>query len=707
MKEEFKYYSVCMLDNGKQITFVQESIPLYAKRVADVLIENGFESYLVGGSVRDLMLHRVPADFDIATNCLPDKIQELFPKSVSTGARFGTITVVMEDEFGENHNVEVTTYRSESEYYKGRWPGKVEFSKSIEKDLERRDFTINAFALDMAKLGRPDVIVEELVMDLFGGLADLTNRTIRAVGDPNERFSEDALRMLRACRLASQLSFSLDENTKEAIKINVDLVKQVSIERIRDEFLKMLYKSPRPSVGIEMLRETGLLGVFLPELLECVGVTQPEYHVDDVYTHSLKVVDLALDEVKVAGLLHDIGKARTISKDSKGTHFYQHDELGAKMAENIMKRLKFPTREIEKNLLLIRNHMFYYPSADWRKTNIQLKSDTLRLVVMRHAETDYNLRQKLVGSLDVELSDNGRKQASKAAENLSELGVDFIIASPLKRALETAQIINNKLNIEIVVDDRFRERNFGILEGLSWQEFANKYPDIAAHPGNSEKRQEYLPEGESITEVNQRVKLGLASLYKKYAGKSILLVTHQGIIRLIRRLVSEETEAETLKSEFENSEYKEILIKEDSLDQNILSDIELQQLEKEDNVGKLVGGWSDAAIRRFILKIGGMDNFNDLIKLRLADATANPKTTFSSLEVQALQGRVSRLLEQDSILKTTDLKINGTDLIKLGVDPGPEIGRVLKLLLDEVLDDPALNDAEILSKIVISKYLKK
>ncbi len=695
-----------MLHGSNEINFVQQTIPLYVKRVADILIENGFESYLVGGSVRDLMLHRIPADFDIATDSLPEQIQKLFPKSISTGAKFGTITVVMEDELGENHNVEVTTYRSESEYYNGRWPGKVEFARTIDEDLKRRDFTINAFALDMSKLDQPDVIIEELVLDLFHGIDDLANKIIRAVGDANERFGEDGLRMLRACRLASQLGFRVEQITKDAIKSNIDIVKQVSIERVRDELLKMLYKSPKPSVGIELLRETGLLRVFIPEMIECIGITQPEFHVDDVYTHLLKVVDLALDEVKVAALFHDIGKARTALIDNKGTHFYQHDQVGAKMAEVIMKRLKFPNKEIERNILLIKHHMFYYPSADWRKTNIQVQESPMRLFLMRHGQTDHNEEKKLIGNLDVDLNETGRNQIRAIAQTLIDKNIGVIVTSPLKRARQTAEIVNGLLKVDIVVEERFKERNFGILEGLSWDEFSQKYPAIASQPGNSEKRQEYLPNGESIETVNERVKSALSTLYKKYAGKSILLVTHQGIIRLIRRLLVQESVEDTLNNEFKNGEYKEIEVSKSNFDSNILSDVELEKLEYEHNLGKLVGGWTDAAIRRFIARVGGVENFNDLIKLRIADATANPKSTFSNVEIEALQNRVAKILAQDAALKLTDLQINGSDLMELGVDAGPQIGRILDSLLESVIDNPELNTKEELLNIVKSKYLK-
>ncbi|HRX43837.1 MAG TPA: HD domain-containing protein, partial [Candidatus Dojkabacteria bacterium] len=327
-----------------------------------ILSKEGYEVYLVGGAIRDIAMGKTPNDYDLATNALPDEMLELFPKSVSTGAKFGTVIALVEDSKKENHDVEVTTFRSEEEYIDGRWPSKVEFVDEIYKDLGRRDFTINAMAIDLPLelLDSQEIERDWEVYDPFGGMEDIKLKLVRAVGTPIERFKEDGLRAFKACRLASQLEFEIERDTFEAIKECIPIAKQVSMERIRDEFMKLLLKSPKPSKGIDLMRESGLLQIFLPELLEGFGVEQKLYHVDDVYWHSLKTCDYAEDSVKLAALLHDIAKPRT---DMGNGHFYGHDVMGVEMIETIMKRLRFSKTEIERVKTLVRNHMFYYPHS--------------------------------------------------------------------------------------------------------------------------------------------------------------------------------------------------------------------------------------------------------------------------------------------------------------------------------------------------------
>ena len=214
----------------------------------------------------------------------------MFPKSVSTGAKFGTVIVLVQDEHGETYEVEVTTFRCESGYVDGRWPSSVKFVEDINRDLGRRDFTFNAMAIDLSKLelesGEEEKEVE--IYDPFDGVGDIKKKIVRAVGTPIERFKEDGLRSFKACRMASQFGFSIEPVTLDAIKKSISVAENISMERIRDEFMKMLINSPKPSVGIELMRETGLLQIFLPELLEGFGVEQKLYHADDVYYHSIK-----------------------------------------------------------------------------------------------------------------------------------------------------------------------------------------------------------------------------------------------------------------------------------------------------------------------------------------------------------------------------------------------------------------------------------
>lgn len=467
----------------KKDNFINKIPPAVLKVVHD-LEEAYFEAYLVGGCVRDLLLGLVPKDFDITTNAIPDQIAKIFPQSVTTYAKFGTVLVLTKDEHNETMPIEVTTYRSEMDYRDGRWPQKVEFTTKIAKDLGRRDFTINAFALKIE-----DQKTE--VIDLFNGLSDLRKRVIRAVGTPLERLEEDGLRGFRACRLASVLECEIEGETFTAIKKAKEISAQVSIERIRDEFFRLIMESPKPSVGIELLRKTDLLELFLPELLEGIGVQQPEYHIHDVYYHSLACLDAAPDRIKLAAFFHDIGKPRVKNVEfeekylqkliKKGkpipkNHFFGHDQESAKMTEEIMGRLRFPKIMIKTTMALVRWHMFYYQDE-----------------------------------------------------------------------------------------------------------------------------------------------------------------------------------------------------------------------------------WTDAAVRRFINRVGGEEMVDLLFELRIADAACNPKSDFTPAEIQKLEKRIAEVRAKDMVLKVEDLAISGEDLLKIGIPESPKIGEILKDLLDRVLDDPSLNRKDTLLKIVKQK----
>jgi poly(A) polymerase/tRNA nucleotidyltransferase (CCA-adding enzyme) len=459
------------------------TLPDYVQKTAKMLIDEGFECYLVGGAVKDIVLGNTSHDYDLATEALPDEMLNIFPESVATGAKFGTILALTPDSKGEVFEVEVTTFRSEAEYVDGRWPSSVEFVVDIDKDLGRRDFTFNAMAIDLSRADLSGSDKEQLldIYDPFNGITDLNRKIVRAVGTPIERFKEDGLRAFRACRLASELEFEIEEDTYNAISESVPVVEMVSMERIRDEFMKLLLYSPKPSKGINLLKDTGLLDIFLPELVQAVGVEQKLYHKYDVYEHSLRTCDIAEDSVKLVALLHDIGKIHTDSGDG---HFYNHDSKGAEMVGEIMKRLKFPNEEIEKAKKLVKNHMFYYPH---------------------------------------------------------------------------------------ITDDMEQEEK-------------------------------------------EKVKL------------------HE---------------------------------------------------------------WSDAAIRRFLQRVGE-ENIEDLFRLRIADATANPYSEFDPTEIAKLQSHISEVLQQDMALKVSDLKITGDDLAEIGIERGPKMGEILNKLLDVVIEDPLKNKNDIL-----------
>jgi len=336
------------------------NIPREIQIIIEKLEKSGFEAYIVGGCVRDFLLKKTPKDWDITTDTKPEEIQKIFPKSFYNN-KFGTVTVINKDTKDETlKNIEITTYRIEAKYSDKRHPDKIEFTLRLEDDLARRDFTINAMAIKITNYQLP--ITNYQIIDLFSGQEDLKNKIIRAVGDPNKRFNEDALRMLRAVRFSSELDFEIEKNTFKAIKKNSELLKLISQERIRDE-LKKIILSGKPSEGIELLRKSGLLKYIIPELELGVGVSQNRHHIYTIYEHcllSLKYCPSKKLETRLAALLHDIAKPQTKAGVGPNSTFYNHDFLGAKFSRRILKRLKFPGKIVDKVSLLVKNHMFYY-----------------------------------------------------------------------------------------------------------------------------------------------------------------------------------------------------------------------------------------------------------------------------------------------------------------------------------------------------------
>ena len=321
-------------------------IPNDVKIILDTLKNNGYESYIVGGSVRDSIIGiSLPKDYDVTTNAMPKQIISLFDKTVPTGINHGTVTVIV-----NGHGYEVTTYRIDGEYLDNRRPNGVTFVLNLKEDLARRDFTINALAFSE----------EDDLVDYFGGMDDLENKIIRAVGEPNKRFQEDALRMLRAIRFAASLNFDIEEKTMQAIKANCHLVLNVSNERIRDELCKMLL-SNNTTRALRLLEESKLLELILPELQLAVGFNQQNpYHDKDIFEHTLAVVEKCPPEInlRVAGLLHDIAKTDCFTVDTKGIgHFYDHDKKGVILCKQILRRLKFDNKSINEISILVKEHM--------------------------------------------------------------------------------------------------------------------------------------------------------------------------------------------------------------------------------------------------------------------------------------------------------------------------------------------------------------
>ena len=334
-------------------------IPTEVIQTLQTLEKAGFEAYLVGGCSRDIFLGRKPKDWDITTNATPPQIQALFVKTVYEN-KFGTVAVIHETtEDPTLKSIEVTPYRLESGYSDRRHPDSVTFSTTISDDLKRRDFTINAIALTTSGDAIKDTI------DLFNGFADIKDKIIRTVGKPDDRFTEDALRMMRAIRLSVELSFTIEVNTLTSIQKHSSLIRDISIERIRDEFTKILL-SPQPKRGIELLHETGILKHIIPELEVGIGVTQNQAHAFDVWEHLLRSLQTAADknwplDIRLTALFHDISKPKTkgLSRETGIITFYGHEVVGSRETRKILERMKFSRVTIEKVTTLVRWHMFF------------------------------------------------------------------------------------------------------------------------------------------------------------------------------------------------------------------------------------------------------------------------------------------------------------------------------------------------------------
>ncbi len=341
-----------------------QKIPKEIIDIANIFIEKKYEIYLVGGCVRNILLHKDVVDWDLTTNATPEQILELFPDAFYNND-FGTVgvpTILQETE--HTGVVEITTFRTEKGYTDKRRPDQVSWGKTIHEDLQRRDFTINALAIQLSFVPSHGGQLSTHLIDPYDGQKDLKNNLIRAVGDPSLRFKEDALRLIRAIRFAAQLGFSIETDTLDAINQNAQLLSYIAQERIRDELFKIL-ASIYPYEGIMLLKNTNLLTYILPELLEGIGIGQARpgrHHTEDVFTHnvlSLKYCPSTNPLVRFATLIHDVGKPRVASTDENGlVVFYNHEVMGARMAYEISNRLRFSKEQRNKIVTLIRWHMF-------------------------------------------------------------------------------------------------------------------------------------------------------------------------------------------------------------------------------------------------------------------------------------------------------------------------------------------------------------
>lgn len=372
-------------------------VPPPLRPIGRIFQEAGYQAYLVGGAVRNILMKLRPTDWDVATDATPEQVITLFRRVIPTGIKHGTVTVLFKDQ-----KVEVTTFRVEGTYSDSRHPDSVTFAPSVEEDLSRRDFTINAMALRLT---------DGSFVDPFSGMTDLKAKVVRAVGNADERFAEDALRMLRAVRFAAQLEFEIDGTTLAAIRPAVSRIAAVSAERVRDELSKIL-ASRKPSTGFALMQECGLLAALLPELEACVGIEQAdtlETTADfglgrattrkesfDVFRHSILACDGAPAddlELRLAALLHDVGKAPTFERDQQGNiSFHRHEEVSEALTREMLTRLRYPNAVISNVCHLVRNHMFHYEDS-WsdaavRRFIARVEPENIQnLIVLRRADT--------------------------------------------------------------------------------------------------------------------------------------------------------------------------------------------------------------------------------------------------------------------------------------------------------------------------------
>jgi tRNA nucleotidyltransferase (CCA-adding enzyme) len=346
-------------------------IPREIASIIDQLRKNGFEAYIVGGCLRDFLRGVEPEDWDVTTSAKPEEIQKIFVESFYEN-KFLTVTVRTKSKNPKLAEIEITTYRSEAKYEDKRHPDKIEFAETIEEDLARRDFTVNAMALEPGLKPAPAGII-----DPYNGQKDLKDKIIRAVGQPDERFGEDALRMMRAIRFAATLGkgWRIEPATVAAIRKNALWISAISKERIRDEFLKIIM-SEKAAEGIELMRQAGILKFVLPELEEGCGVSQNKHHLYDCYEHNLKSLEYAAKKnfnkyVRLAALLHDIAKPRAKRGQGPEATFYGHEILSAKMAYQILNRLRFSKKDVEKIVKLVRYHLFYYNVGEVSESSVR------------------------------------------------------------------------------------------------------------------------------------------------------------------------------------------------------------------------------------------------------------------------------------------------------------------------------------------------
>lgn len=425
------------------------NLPYYIKNTIKKIEENNYEAFVVGGAVRDYIIGCIPSDFDIATNATPEEIKRIFSNFnvIDTGIKHGTVSLII-----NKYCVEITTYRSDGKYLDNRHPNQITFVKTLKEDVSRRDFTMNAIAYN------------KNIVDYFGGIDDIENKIIRTVGNSDKRFKEDALRILRAIRFSSTLNFQIEEETSIAIHKNAKLLSNVSAERIRTEFTKTL-------LGVNCFQALNdyidVIGVFIPEVLHMVGFNQNnKHHIDDLIIHTLKVVKMVkpVNYLRLAAFLHDFGKVTSYSVDSQGEgHFYGHEKISAKLAETIMRRLKYSNKDINKVITLIENHMI----------QIEANEKQLKRLIQKIGIED------LMNLLDLQEAD----QLSKNKDNVKF----FKIRNLIKKIQDEDNVFSIK-DLDINGHDLI---NVGLIEGPIINKILNQLLEEVVE-GNIKNQKELL-----------------------------------------------------------------------------------------------------------------------------------------------------------------------------------------------------------------------
>lgn len=361
------------------------SVPTEVLNVTDIIAKAGYEVYIVGGCVRDLSIGKIPKDWDATTNATPEQIQELFEDTFYEND-FGTVGVVTESEDPTLKVIEITPYRLEGEYTDARRPDSIEWGKNIEDDLKRRDFTINAIAYSPQ---------QDIFIDPHNGRADIERKSIVTVGMPQDRFGEDALRMLRAVRLSAELDFTIDTETMAGIATQATQLEKISKERVQGELVRIIM-SPRPMQALFVAQKLGLIPYIIPELEEGIGCDQNQAHSYDVFEHLLRTMQHAADQnwpfiIRISGLLHDIGKpaSRRWSEEKKDWTFYGHEVIGARMTKKILDDLRFSKEDIKTIVTLVRWHMFF---SDPEQITLSAVRRIIRNVSTEHIWDLINLR---------------------------------------------------------------------------------------------------------------------------------------------------------------------------------------------------------------------------------------------------------------------------------------------------------------------------